>query len=397
MNFIFRSPYFPRVYWQFCARLKSMGVNVLCIGDAPYDELSDELKSAMYEYYKVDTMEDYDQVYRAVAFFASKYGKIDWIESNNEYWLEQDAQIREDFNIKTGVHPDQLQTWKHKSGMKPFYEKAGIPTARCHKVTGKADALRFLIEIGGYPVFVKPDNGVGAADSWKISNDEELDAFFDNLPEVPYLMEEFVEGNIYSYDAICDSEGNPLFESSNWFPPSIADIVGGGPDLSYYVMAEVPEKLRDAGRRALKAFGVKSRFVHFEFFKLAKARPNLGEVGDFVGLEVNMRPAGGYTTDMMNYAHSIDVYQIYAEMVTDDKRYMLESGDDHVCVYASRKDGREYVHSHEEIMERYGDKMAMCERMPDILSGAMGNQMYTAHADDDKAAEEFIKFVHERA
>lgn len=397
MNFIFRSPYFPRVYWQFCDRLKARGVNVLGIGDAPYDSLSDELKGAMNEYYKVDSMEDYDQVYRAVAFFASKYGKIDWIESNNEYWLEQDARIREDFNIKTGVHPKALEAWKHKSGMKPYYEKAGIPTARCHKVTDKLEAIKFLTEIGGYPVFVKPDNGVGAADSWKIENDEELDAFFDKLPAVPYLMEEFVEGNIYSYDAICDSKGNPLFESSNWFPPSIADIVGGGPDLSYYVMAEVPEKLRDAGRRALKAFGVKSRFIHFEFFKLAKARPNLGEVGDYVGLEVNMRPAGGYTPDMMNFAHSTDVYEIYAEMVTEDKRLTLESGDDHVCVYASRKDGREYVHSHEEIMERYGDKMAMCERMPDILSGAMGNQMYTAHADDEKAAQEFIAFVHERA
>lgn len=396
MNFIFRSPYFPRVYWQFCDRLKERGVNVLGIGDAPYDSLSDELKGAMTEYYLVDSMEDYDAVYRAVAFFAHKYGKIDWIESNNEYWLEQDAMIREDFNIKTGVHPEALKAWKEKSGMKPFYEKAGIPTARCHKVGSKADALRFLIDIGGYPVFVKPDNGVGAADSWKIENDKDLDDFFDNKPDVQYLMEEFVEGNIYSYDAICDSEGNPLFESSNWFPPSIADIVSGGPDLAYYVMAEVPEKLKELGRKALKAFGVKSRFVHFEFFRLNKERPNLGKVGDFVGLEVNMRPPGGYTPDMMNFAHSTDVYKIYAEMVTENKRLLPESGDDHICVYASRKDGREYVHSHEEIMERYGDKMAMCERMPDILSGAMGNMMYTAHADDAKAAEEFIAFVHER-
>ena len=396
MNFIFRSPYFPYVYWQFCDRLKNRGVNVLCIGDAPYDELSNELKGAMTEYYKVDTMEDYDQVYRAVAFFASKYGRIDWIESNNEYWLEQDAQIREDFNIKTGVHPEHLQSWKHKSGMKPFYEKAGIPTARCHKIEDKDGVLKFLKEIGGYPVFVKPDNGVGAADSWKITNDKELDGFFERKPDVPYLMEEFIEGNIYSYDAICDSNGEPLFESSNWFPPSIADIVGGGPDLSYYVMAELPEKLRDAGRRALKAFGVKNRFIHFEFFKLATARPKLGKAGDFVGLEVNMRPAGGYTTDMMNYAHSTDVYQIYAEMVTDDKRLTPPSGDDHVCVYASRKDGREYVHSHEDIMARYGDNMVMCERMPDILSGAMGNQMYTAHVEDDSAAHEFIAYIHQR-
>ena len=37
-----------------------------------------------------------------MAFFAFKYGRIDWLESNNEYWLEKDARLRTDFNIKSG-------------------------------------------------------------------------------------------------------------------------------------------------------------------------------------------------------------------------------------------------------------------------------------------------------
>ena len=396
MNFVFRSPYFPRVYWQFCDRLKRNGVNVLCIGDAPYDSLSGELKNAMTEYYHVDSMEDYDAVYRAVAFFAHKYGKIDWIESNNEYWLNQDARLREDFNIKTGVMPEVLEQWQHKSGMKPFYEKAGIPTARCHKVTDKAEALRFIIDIGGYPVFCKPDKGVGAAETFKIENDEDFETFFRDKPDVPYLMEEFITGNIYSYDAICDSNGDALFESACWFPPSIADIVGGQ-DMCYYVLPDMPDQLREYGRKALKAFGVKSRFVHFEFFRLSKGRPGLGEVGDFVGLETNMRPAGAYTPDMMNFAHSTDVYEIFAEMVTQDKRLLEKSEDDHYCVYASQKDGREYAHGEDEIRARYGTRIVQAERMPDILAGAMGNMMYTAHAYSEDEVNEFIAFIHERA
>lgn len=91
MNFIFISPHFPHTYWAFCDRLHRNGINVLGIADAPYDQLDSRLRSALTEYYKVDNMEDYDQVYRAVAYFAFKYGRIDWIESNNEYWLEQDA------------------------------------------------------------------------------------------------------------------------------------------------------------------------------------------------------------------------------------------------------------------------------------------------------------------
>ena len=71
-NVIFISPNFPTNYWQFCWELKQNGMNVLGIGDQPYDELSDELKSSLNEYYKVDTLENYDGVYRAVAFFIHK-------------------------------------------------------------------------------------------------------------------------------------------------------------------------------------------------------------------------------------------------------------------------------------------------------------------------------------
>ena len=397
MNFIFISPNFPHTYWHFCDRLKQNGVNVLGIGDCPYDGLEPELRASLTEYYKVDSMENYDSMFRAVAFFAFKYGKIDWLESNNEYWLEQDAKLRKDFNITTGVQPDELALWKSKSAMKPVYKEAGIPTARNHKVTDLDAAKEFLKEIGGYPVIVKPDIGVGAADTWKLENDEDLEHFYDNKPAVPYVMEEFVFGNIYSYDAICDSNGDPLFENSCWFPPSVADLVNKGLELTYYALKDVPEQLRDYGRKALKAFKVKSRFVHFEFFRLTQPRKNLGEVGDFVGLEVNMRPAGGYTPDMMDFAHQTDVYRIYADMVTADKRLMPPSGEDRFCVYASKKDIHQYVHSRDDIMRKYGGQMVMAERMPDVLSGAMGNEMFTAIVDSEDEVYAFADYVQERA
>ena len=68
-NVIFISPNFPVNYWQFCHELHCDGVNVLGIGDQPYDELLFELKNSLTEYYKVSSLENYDEVYRAVAFF----------------------------------------------------------------------------------------------------------------------------------------------------------------------------------------------------------------------------------------------------------------------------------------------------------------------------------------
>ena len=61
-NFIFISPNFPTNYWQFCRELKNDGMNVLGIGDQPYDELKPELKDSLNEYYKVNSLENYDEV-----------------------------------------------------------------------------------------------------------------------------------------------------------------------------------------------------------------------------------------------------------------------------------------------------------------------------------------------
>ena len=283
MNLIFISPHFPHTYWQFCRRLKQNGVQVLGIADAPYDTLSLEQKDSLTEYYRVGSLENYDEVYRAVAYFAFHYGRIDWIESNNEYWLEQDARLRTDFNVTTGIRNDQIRSIKKKSEMKRFYAKGGIPTARQARASEGIDALRDFTHLVGYPVIAKPDVGVGASRTYKIEDDSQLQAFFETANDYQnYVVEEFITGEICSYDAIVDAEGNPLFESMTVWPPSIMDIVNLKLDLSYYVAKEMPESLRELGRRTVKAFGVWNRFVHLEFFCLDSDREGLGQKGDFV-------------------------------------------------------------------------------------------------------------------
>ena len=84
-------------------------------------------------------------------------------------------------------------------------------------------------------------------------------------------------------------------------------------------------------------------------------------------------------------------------MITDDCRLLPESGDDHWCVYASRKDSHSYLHTHEEILAKYGNQIVMCERMPELMWATMGCQMYTAHAYSEEQVREFIDFIHKRA
>ena len=386
-NFVFISPNFPMTYWKFCRELKNNGMRVLGIGDCPYGELLQELRDSLHEYYKVSSLENSEEVFKAVAFFTFKYGKIDWLESNNEYWLMRDAWLRTEFNITTGPKLADMDKIKYKSAMKEYYAKAGLPTARYHIVEGLADSLEFAHTVG-YPVVVKPDNGVGANNTYKLSCDDDLRFFIDHKDDNIYIMEEFVNGYVQTYDAIIDSKGEPLFESGNITPHSLMDIVNGGGDSVYYLVKDLPERIRDAGLRTVKSFGVKSRFIHLEFFILNEDQEGLGKKGDILGLEVNMRPAGGYTPEMYNYSQQTDVYKIWADMVAFDTN-TKGTGKHFYCAFYSRRDGKTYKLSDHDIMTRYASNMVMWGRIPEALSGAMANQMYVGNFETE---EEMFRF-----
>ncbi|MBR5468093.1 MAG: carbamoylphosphate synthase large subunit [Firmicutes bacterium] len=391
-NVIFLSPNFPTNYWHFCRELKNNGMNVLGIGDQPYDELSQDLKDSLNEYYKVGSLENYDEVYRAVAFLTYKHGRIDWLESNNEYWLERDARLRTDFNIETGFKNDDIPGIKYKSKMKKFYTKAGIPVAR-HYLVQTLDGCKRFIKKVGYPVVAKPDNGVGASDTHKICNEEDLIYFMENkMPDTLYIMEEFINGEINSYDAIVDSNGEPMFETGNVTPSSLMDVVNNSDNSIFYILKELPEETKAAGRATLKAFGVKSRFVHFEFFRLLEDKEGMGKKGDIVALEVNMRPSGGVTPDMINFAHSTDVYKIWADMIAFDKS-TKPVGEHKNCGFAGLRDSKKYAMSHEDVMAKYGHLMKMNGRVAEALSGAMGNQFYIGTFDTKEELYDFYADV----
>ena len=397
MNVIFISPHFPQTYSHFCAGLRTCGANVLGIADAQYYELNNELRGALNDYYKVNNLEDYGEVYRAVAWFAHKYGKIDWIESNNEYWLEQDARLRTDFNVTTGIKSDRVAAIRNKSEMKKYYAAAGIPTARQIKGSEGMARVRAFAKKTGYPVIAKPDSGMGASGTTKIHDDKELEAWFAGHPDNfgLYVIEEFITGLLVSYDAIYNSKGEPVFENNTVFPTPIMDIVHANLETCYWTNKTVPAKLAAIGRRTVKAFDITSRFVHLEFFQLDRDREGLGKKGDYVGLEVNMRPPGGYTPDMMNFAHDTDVFQIWADMVVYDEARKPQ-GEQYYCAYAARRDCYQYKHSHEDIMSRYRMEICMAERVPAALSDDLCDMAYIARFKDKKEIEAFNRFVCER-
>lgn len=390
MNFILVSPNFPDTFRCFAIRLKENGINVLGLGDAPYDELHPDLREALTEYYRLDDLGDYDAMVRAVGYFTFRYGKIDWIESNNEYWLEMDAALRTAFNITTGPKSSQIHGWKSKLAMKETYQQAGIPCARCIPVTTRRAAFSFIKEVG-YPVVVKPDNGVGANATYRLEQDADVENFFAAPPQIPYVMEEYVPGVVTTYDGICNSQGKVLFAVSHITPNSIMDMVNKGIPTYYYINDHVPADVEQIGRKTLQAFGVTRRFFHLEFFRLTQNKPGLGSKGTLLGLEVNMRPAGGFTTEMINYGQSLDVYQIYADMVAYDTCRHTYIGPKRFCVYVGRRTQVQYTYSLEQLCATCGGHLCRVGKMPSALAGAMGDELMICCYDSKPEMDQFIR------
>ena len=92
--------------------------------------------------------------------------------------------------------------------MKEYYNRIGIPTARYCMAETEEKCLEFIRNVG-WPVVVKPDNGVGASHTYRPGKRRAAGGFFpDKGAGHSYIMEEYVCAEVNSYDAVIDSPGS---------------------------------------------------------------------------------------------------------------------------------------------------------------------------------------------
>lgn len=388
MNFILISPHFPDNFKPFATELKNKGINVLGIGDEAYENLGSELQNSLTEYYKVNDLENTNDVKKAVAHLFSKHGPIDRIESHNEHWLELDAELREQFNVP-GVRPDDLKKTKYKSEMKKVFKKANVPVVD-GLVIQNADELDDVIKTLGLPVVAKPDNGVGSAATFKLQTKKDVLQFKKDYDgSTPYFIEQMIESDrLGTYDGLIDSDGNIVFETTLVYNLPTLDFIGEQADMAYIIQKDIDPKLVEYGRRIVKVFGMKERFFHVELFKMPD--------GDYVALEYNNRLAGNFAIDMYNYAHSINLFAEYAAIVLGEKFKGSNGIKSTFCVGVTQRDIYEYEHSVSDIVNRFGENIKRNERMPEAFAELMGNQFFAITADTQEDVDAIMEFVHKR-
>ncbi len=385
MNSVFLSPNFPPNFANFAVQLKQAGACVLGLGDDHYDDLSGDVRRSLTDYYRVSSMHNYDELVRAMGYFTHRYGKMDHLDSHNEYWLETEARLRTDFNIE-GIDVHQIGKIKRKSEMKEVFIKAGLKPARGRVCNNREELLAFIKEVG-CPVVAKPNIGVGAAKTFKICSEAEIDNYLaEKLPE-EYIVEEYCEGQIVTYDGLVDGNGDVVFSSSLRYSRGVMEVVNEDSDIYYHTVRQIEPELEAAGIATLKAFDMRKRFFHLEFF--------MKEDGTITPLEVNIRPPGGLTLNMMNYTFDADCYRTWANLIVNGVSEPLGERS-HLVFYVGRKDRIPYQMTHQQVLEKCSAVMMHHERLNDVFSGALGNYGYLLRHEEIEPLLEATELIQRR-
>jgi len=383
MDLLYISPEFPPNYAHFIEQLHSQGVRVWGLGEADFHYMPASLRSALAWYVRAD-LNDVDAVQQAVEELLGQKnayghgGNFDLVESHNEQWLTLEAIINETYGID-GIKQQDLPRLKKKSRMKQVFQELGLPFARGERIADMNQTMD-LADTLGYPLILKPDEGVGAGGIFRVDNKHQLKLHLARIKE-DYLIEEFIEGDIVTYDGLTDYDGNVVFENSLIYGDGILEYVLGK-DTFFYVNRHIPDEVRAAGRKLVPRFDIRRKFFHFEFFKI-------GEI--YMPIEINCRPPGGAILDMMNYSVDDDLYRAYANMIAGG-RAAVRAPKHYYCSYIGRKN-KDYAHSHDEILTAFGHCLVEHDLNPPVFQQAMGTERYIFRSPNEAKIFEIADFV----
>jgi hypothetical protein len=382
MNVVFLSPHFPPQFFHFCTALAERGIRVLGVADVEHHQLPGPLKGALADYYRVSSLESYEEVRRALGYFTWRHGRLDRVESHTEYWLGLDAQLREDFNVP-GPRPHTMRHQRSKSGMAELFEKAQVPCIEGELVQS-ASQVRAFARKHGYPLVLKPDTGVGAARTFRVADDAQLEAALEE-PLEGYILQPFVRGALYSYDGLVDREGRIVFATAHAFSSGIMEVASAALELHYWSLREIPPRLEALGRRSVEAFGLRERFFHLEFFHL--------EDGSWKALEMNLRPPGGFTTDLMNWTADVDVYRLWAALVAGDSLADFTYERRFHVAHAARRFGRAYRVPYAQLRERLGPMLLAYLESPRVFAPVLGDEVFIFRHPDLSVVKEMVALI----
>ena len=307
MNVLMIAPGYPDEMPLFCRALSAFGGSVYGISDVPVNNLPELTRRHLSGYLQTPQLNQEDAVVAAVT---AHWGgqTFDRVICLWEPGVVLAAKLRAALGVG-GMSVDDAIAFRNKDIMKARVAAAGIRTPR-HRGATSAAEVRAAAEVIGYPLIIKPIDGAGSMDTFRVDDAKELDVALKRLTHIDHVnVEEFIEAEEFTFDTICIGGQMQFFNvgyyrprplvarSVEWISPQTlclrdvdSDWVAGGVQM---------------GADVLKAMNPGNAFTHMEWYRKSD--------GEVVFGEIAARPPGARTVDLMNYVSDVDLYMGYAE------------------------------------------------------------------------------------
>ena len=141
----------------------------------------------------------------------------------------------------------------------------------------------------------------------------------------------------------------------------------------------------------------KYRYFHIEFLRMSEDKEGLGKKGDPLVMEANMRAPGGYTVEVINYATSISSYEVYARAMADLIKEEIIPLHRQFSAYIGRRKNSHYVHSVEDIKNKYFPNVLFHQEVPKGLEDVLGDDALIARFEKEEDVYEFFAYTTKKA
>jgi hypothetical protein len=309
VDVLFLNPSFPTEMQDFCRGLAEVGARVFAVGSGPLQAQPPKVQRAVSGWLQVPNLLDEDDVIRRVEAWVGGH-RMDRVEACWEPLVLCAAKLRHLLGTP-GMSYDTAVGFRDKQVMKERLAAAGLRVPHSARIRTVAEA-RAAAERIGFPLILKPIDGAGSADTYRVENAAELEAALGAMRHVREAScEEFVEGEEFTYDTVC-VEGQPQYENvAQYLPrPLVARTVHDCSPIILTYRDLTNPRLADGvafGRQVLRALGMRSGFTHMEWYRKADGEVVFGEIGS--------RPGGARLVDQMNVGSDVDLFREWARAV----------------------------------------------------------------------------------
>jgi biotin carboxylase len=306
------TPGYPGEMPLFTRGLSMHGASVLGVANGPAHELPDLARRHLAGYLQVPDL--FSNPASAITQIRHWLGgrTIDRVCCLWEPGIELAAQIREALEVP-GQSYAQAQRFRNKDLMKQALAAGGVRVPR-HQIATTAAEVWAAAEVIGYPLIIKPISGAGSMDTFRCDEAEELADAIAQLGHIAEVdVEEFIDGEEFTYDTICAGGDIKYFHVGYYRPrPLIARTNEWiSPQTLSYRHVEDPWVAggRAMGEQVIKVLAYDTGFSHMEWYRKADGEVIFGEIG--------ARPPGARTVDLMNFAADVDLFSGWAEAELD--------------------------------------------------------------------------------